>query len=190
MHWSPAASSTSHPLTCSIGSNIDNFTFCSMNMMIFHHCEGNSLDINGILSPRLQSLQQNSRIVLLVWWQVNINHVPAIGATRILPIILCHIFEWSEIFKERSSRNIYFLPKIVIYVWESLTSKLLNKTNNAYLLSTAEYTRKKKKRYFQAVQNSVLVVNNKTTVSKKTLYLFIFLPKTGSEMLQAYLDFK
>lgn len=49
---------------------------------------------------------------------------------------------------------------------------------------------KKKKRYFQAVQNSILVVNNKTTVSKKTLYLFIFLPKTGSEMLQAYLDFK
>lgn len=49
---------------------------------------------------------------------------------------------------------------------------------------------KKKKRYFQAVQNSILVVNNKTTVSKKTLYLFIFLPKTGSEMLQVYLDFK
>lgn len=124
-------------------------------MMIFHHCEGNSLDINGILSPRFQPLQQNPRIVLFVWWQVNINHVPAIGATRILPVILCHIFEWSEMFKEKSSTNIYFLPKIVIYIQECLTSKLLNESNKAYLLSTAEYTRKKIILYFQAVQTRV-----------------------------------
>lgn len=80
-------------------------------MMVFHHCESNSLDIYGILSPRFQSLQQNSRIVLFVRWQVNVDHVPAIGATRILPIVLSHIFEWSEIFKEKNSTKYLFSPK-------------------------------------------------------------------------------
>lgn len=122
-----SALSTSYPraqhLTCSISSYIHNFTFCSMNMMVFHHCEGHGLDINSILSPRFQSLQQNSRIVLFVWWQVDVNHVPAIGATRILPIVLCHISEWSEILKEK---NYLFSSKthddLCLYVLNSIVN--------------------------------------------------------------------
>lgn len=65
-------------------------------MVILHHGEGHGLDVNGVLCPGLQPVQQDAGLHVLVGRQVHVHHVPAVGAAGVLPIILRDVFKGAE----------------------------------------------------------------------------------------------
>lgn len=82
--------------TWSIGANVQDFTLGPTDVVVLHHGEGHSLDVNSVLCPGLQPMQQNARLDILVGREVHVHHVPAVGAAGILPIILRNVFKGSE----------------------------------------------------------------------------------------------
>lgn len=85
-------------LTGGIGADIDDLTLGSVNLVLVR-CGQLSFDHNGILGPGLQLPNQVPRIISLLavcgtgrW--VDISNRPAVGATCVLSVKLCHIPEW------------------------------------------------------------------------------------------------
>lgn len=85
-------------LTGGISADIDDLTLGSVNLVLVRRGQL-SFDHNGILGPGLQLPDQVPRIIagaLAVCgtgWRVDISNGPAVGATRVLSVKLCHIPE-------------------------------------------------------------------------------------------------
>lgn len=87
-------------LTGGIGADIDDLTLGSVNLVLVR-CGQLSFDHNSVLGPGLQWPDQVARIICLLalcgtGWRVDISNRPAVGATRVLSVKLCHILEWPK----------------------------------------------------------------------------------------------
>lgn len=72
------------------GADVDHLALGTRHMFVFHH-ECDRLHKYGVLCPGLQVGKQDSGIWVLVWPQLHIHHIPAVGATAILPLELCDV---------------------------------------------------------------------------------------------------
>lgn len=84
-------------LTGGIGADIDDLTLGSVNLVLVRRGQL-SFDHNGILGPGLQLPDQVPWIICLLavcgtGWRLDISNRPAVGATRVLSVKLCHIPE-------------------------------------------------------------------------------------------------
>lgn len=77
-------------LTWRARADIDHLALGARHMFVLYH-ECDRLHEYSVLCPGLQAGQQDSGVWVFVWSKLHIHHVPAVGATAILPLKLCYV---------------------------------------------------------------------------------------------------